>query len=261
MSQRLMGPLAVCGGLYPERHMGSVSNAAVSSARARTRAQLRGSLAHATTCTFISLCSPWGPVSSLPRLLLTLGRALKYDSLMLTALMWGRTIGSTQRLLALARGLPPPVEPPYATKDGELTSEVVDLRLPPSHYEPSPGSPELETSRGTSGGVLSRNTPAKGDAKPAKFWDRGRTLIVPEHPHGSSAREAFARLWAEQVLQSSPPRISLRDPLNPEDETLAARCDFNASGRPTVRLACFGHVSWRVRDETQRQQTCTTFRS
>ena len=36
-------------------------------------------------------------------LLLTLGRVLGYDSLMLTALTWGRTIGSAQRLLALAQ--------------------------------------------------------------------------------------------------------------------------------------------------------------
>ena len=72
-------------------------------------------------------------------LLLTLGRALRYDSLMLTALMWGRTIGSAQRLLALARGQPPPVEPPYPpTADGELTSEIVDLRPPPSHSYAEP---------------------------------------------------------------------------------------------------------------------------
>jgi hypothetical protein len=33
--------------------------------------------------------------------------------------------------------------------------------------------------------------------------------------------------------------------------------DFNASGAPPVRLACFGHVSWEVRGETQHQQACT----
>ena len=42
-----------------------------------------------------------------------------------------------------------------------------------------------------------------------------------------------------------------------DDESRARRCEFGAAGGPTVRLACHGHVSWLVRNETQRQQTCT----
>ena len=226
-------------------------------------------------------------------LLLTLGRALRYDSLMLTALMWGRTIGSAQRLLALARGQPPPVEPPYTpTADGELTSEIVDLRLPPSHSyaEPIPeprareprarepprakgqakgqgggSSPEASGpprerrvrdgggGEGGGGGPLPSGPPREGRVR----WERTRSLVVPDHQRGTAAREEFAVLWAGEVARSSPPRLSLRDPLHVEDEARAVRCDFNATGRPTVRLACHGHISWSVRDETQRQQTCT----
>lgn len=151
-------------------------------------------------------------------LLLTLGRALKYDSLLLHTLTWGRTLGSTARLTAIAQNKPPPVEPPYSPiTDAEFTSEVVDLRLPPPPYDTS--------------------------------------LVVPE-PAGEQ-RVRMAEAWAAQVLASTPPRLSLRDPFNPADETRARPCHFNASGGPTVRLACHGHISWEVRHETQHQQTCT----
>ena len=70
------------------------------------------------------------PSDSFDPLLLTLGRALRYDSLMLTALMWGRVLGSQQRLIAIAQGRTPPVEPPPTPiTDGELTAEIVDLRM------------------------------------------------------------------------------------------------------------------------------------
>ena len=70
------------------------------------------------------------PSDTFDPLLLTLGRALHYDSLMLTALMWGRMLGSQQRLLAIAQGRTPPVEPPPTPiTDGELTAEIVDLRM------------------------------------------------------------------------------------------------------------------------------------
>lgn len=184
-------------------------------------------LEHGVPCKNVS----WGrwrcvgdfiPSDTFDPLLLSLGRALRYDSLMLTALMWGRVLGSTQRLLALAQNRPMPLEAPYTPIiDGELTSEIVDLRMPPPPY-------------GT------------------------RAVLPDEYILGSGpTREAFASAWAAEVLNSSPPRLSLRDPLAVSDESRATRCAFNASGGPTVRLACEGHVSWRLRDETQHQQTCT----
>jgi hypothetical protein len=140
--------------------------------------------------------------------------------------MWGRVLGSQQRLLAIAMGRSPAAEPPpRPIDDGELTAELVDLRLPPHPY--------------------------------------GRSLVLrDELANGASGaalamREAFAGAWAAHVLDETPPRLSLRDPFALADETRAARCAFNASGAPTVRLACDGHASWHVREQTQRQQTCT----
>ena len=85
------------------------------------------------------------------------------------------------------------------------------------------------------------------------------SLVIPDHlaQGQSEARERFAADWAADVLAASPPRLSLRDPFALADESRAMRCDFNATGGPTVRLACAGHISWRVRAETQHQQTCT----
>ena len=159
------------------------------------------------------------PSDNWDALLIALGRALRYDSLMLTATMWGRALGSYARLLALAQGRPPPDEPPPPMlTDGELSAEVVDLRLPPPPFN---------------GGSAVLNDP------------------------GGAAREAMAHEWVAHLLASTPPRLSLRDPFRLSDESRASRCAFNASGGPTVRLACAGHVSWGVRNETQRQQTCT----
>ena len=159
------------------------------------------------------------PSDNWDALLIALGRALRYDSLMLTATMWGRALGSYARLLALAQGRPPPDEPPPPLlTDGELSAEVVDLRLPPPPFN---------------GGSAVLNDP------------------------GGAAREAMAHEWVAHLLASTPPRLSLRDPFRLSDESRASRCAFNASGGPTVRLACAGHVSWGVRNETQRQQTCT----
>ena len=70
-------------------------------------------------------------------------------------------------------------------------------------------------------------------------------------------RERFAAQWAAEVLAAEPARLSLRDPFALADASRAVRCAFNESGAPTVRLACRGHISWSVRDETQHQQTCT----
>lgn len=185
-------------------------------------------LEHGVPCRNVS----WGrwrcvadfiPSDTFDPLLITLGRALKYDSLMLTALMWGRLLGSTERLVAIAQGRPPPIEPPYQpTLDAsELTAELVDLRMPPPPYN--------------------------------------RKAVIPDEfvQPQRQRREAFAAAWAAEVLHSSPPRLSLRDPLAVSDESRATRCAFNATGGPTVRLACDGHVSWHVRHETQHQQTCS----
>lgn len=131
---------------------------------------------------------------------------------MFTTLIWGR-------LLA-----PPDEPPPPAVHEGELTSEIVDLRLPPPPYDAS-----LLLPRG----------------------EKGETSLQT-----GVAREAMASAWAHAVLHAQPPRLSLRDPLRPDDEQRAIRCNFNASGTPTMRLACAGHVSWSVRGETQHQQTC-----
>ena len=61
------------------------------------------------------------------------------------------------------QGRKPPEEPPYAkTFNGELTSEVVDLRLPPQPHA-------------------------------------GSSLVVPEPSHGTAAREAMSRAWVEHV--------------------------------------------------------------
>jgi len=137
---------------------------------------------------------------------------------------WGRALGSYSDLLKIAAGHPPwmqtPPEAPTAlppTYSAELTSEWVDLRLPPPP------------------------------------WDR--SLVLKETV--GAEREALAHAWTAQLLESSPPRLSLRDPLRPSDEMRAQPCRFNASGRSTTRLGCFGHLSWHVRHETQRQQGCT----
>ena len=157
-------------------------------------------------------------------LLILLGRALGYDSLYLSALMWGRAIGSLPELLAIAQGRPPwnrlPPQPSIElppTYNAELTSEWVDLRMPPAPWNASLVTPELS----------------------------------------GAAREALAHSWAHALLHSSPLRLSLRDPLHPADATRAIPCAFNASGQPTMRVACHGHPSWGVRHETQHQLTCT----
>ena len=162
------------------------------------------------------------PSDTFDPLLLTLGRALNYDSLLLTALMWGRVLGSQQRLLAIAQGRPPPDEPPpQIIYDGEITSELVDLRKPPSPYDTS---------------LLLMNDLANGNGE---------------------KREAYAHAWANEILSSNPPRLSVRDPFALADESRARPCNFNYTGGPTVRLACGGHISWTVKDETQHQQTCS----
>ena len=173
-------------------------------------------------------------------LLIGLGRALGYDSLMLTATMWGRALGSHKRLLALAQGRPPPDEPPpRPSYEGELSAEVVDLRLPRTMMSATRGG----QGGGGGGGGAAASPP----------------LLLPDYMLGGSSakREAMASEWAASLLEASPPRLSLRDPFRLHDESRAVRCDFNASGGPTVRLACDGHISWEVRDETQHQQTCT----
>ena len=157
-------------------------------------------------------------------LLVALGRALGYDSLFMTALMWGRALGAYKDLLAIASGHPPwmatPPVPPSAlppTWSAELTAEWLDLRRPPPP------------------------------------WDRSKLLSEA----AGAEREALAHAWTAQLLHSTPPRLSLRDPLHPADAARMLPCAFNASGGPTMRLACYGHLSWHVRHETQRQQGCT----
>lgn len=144
------------------------------------------------------------------------------------ALTWGRTLGSDARLSAIHKNQPytPTAEDLLPIHEGQLTSEVVDLRLPPPPF----------------------TDPSRVDFPEAAA------------PKSRDEREAMAFAWAQSVLTATPPRLSLRDPLNPSDETKARRCDFNASGdgKPTMRLGCRGHVSWRVRHETQRQQSCTS---
>ena len=49
--------------------------------------------------------------------------------------------------------------------------------------------------------------------------------------------------------------LSLRDPLAPARHAVVRTCNLT-SGRPTIRLACPGHVSWDVRDEPRRERSC-----
>ncbi len=142
------------------------------------------------------------------------------DSLYLTALMWGRALGGGRK--------PPSADshPPRGGEaEGHITSDAIsDAEVTAEFVDlrlPPPASP------------TSTRYP---------YWDL-------------AARESSSTAWAAHVHASG--RLSLRDPLHPADDARAQPCDFNATGGPTNRLACAGHVSWRVRGETQHQQACT----
>ena len=131
-------------------------------------------------------------------LLITLGRALGYDSLYLSALMWGRALGSYQEIFDIQAGrpwwnakraadgssaaMPQPLPP---TTNVELTAEWVDLRLPPPPYD--------------------------------------KTLLIPDALLDGPQREPLSVAWAQTIQTSSPARLSLRDPLDPTNDALARR--------------------------------------
>ncbi|KAL1522264.1 hypothetical protein AB1Y20_017258 [Prymnesium parvum] len=60
-------------------------------------------------------------------LMLALGRALRFDSLFFTGLMWGRAVAGQP-----APAVPPSARGPYRTVNIDATTELVDLRVPSS---------------------------------------------------------------------------------------------------------------------------------
>lgn len=65
--------------------------------------------------------------------MLSVGRALGFDSLFFTGLMWGRAFPDKQPTSA-GGGSAPPLPPPPPTSNIEATTELVDLRLPPPPF-------------------------------------------------------------------------------------------------------------------------------
>ena len=74
---------------------------------------------------------------------------------------------------------------------------------------------------------------------------------------------------AAALLQLTSRRLSLRDPLAPRSAPRRRRGGSHAhvdtaqslpcnvtQGRPTLRLGCPGHVSWRTRDEPRYERNC-----
>ena len=89
-------------------------------------------------------------------------------------------------------------------------SEIVDLRIP-NDLEPSLAARAAAMLNGSS------------DAR--------------KHPR-------LARAWGASMVAGNPPRLTLRDPLSPDDERRARPCRF----RPARALACHGHVSEALLD-------------
>ena len=84
-------------------------------------------------------------------------------------------------------------------------SEIVDLRIP-NDLEPS---------------LAARAAAMLNGSRDAR-----------KHPR-------LARAWGASMVAGNPPRLTLRDPLSPDDERRARPCRF----RPARALACHGHVS------------------
>lgn len=67
----------------------------------------------------------------------------------------------------------------------------------------------------------------------------------------------WSRAQADELVREyeSSSRLTLRDPLRRADPSRARPCNFTGLG-PTVRLACFGHVSWQVREVGDVEYKC-----
>ena len=86
-------------------------------------------------------------------------------------------------------------------------------------------------------------------------------LRVKAEAAGLGKRGAAER--AAALLQLTSRRLSLRDPLAPRrrsgdsdvDMRQSLPCNFT-QGRPSLRLGCPGHVSWRTRDEPRYERNC-----
>ena len=50
-----------------------------------------------------------------------------------------------------------------------------------------------------------------------------KSLLMPDTLLDGAQRERLSSSWAESVINSVPPRLSLRDPLQPANEALARR--------------------------------------
>ena len=86
-------------------------------------------------------------------------------------------------------------------------------------------------------------------------------LRVKAEAAGLGKRSAAER--AAGLLQLTSRRLSLRDPLAPRrrggdsdvDIGQSLPCNFT-QGRPSLRLGCPGHISWRTRDESRYERNC-----
>jgi len=86
-------------------------------------------------------------------------------------------------------------------------------------------------------------------------------LRVKAEAAGLGKRSAAER--AAGLLQLTSRRLSLRDPLAPRrrggdsdvDIGQSLPCNFT-QGRPSLRLGCPGHISWRTRDEPRYERNC-----
>ena len=108
-----------------------------------------------------------------------------------------------------------------------VTEELVDVRLPPAvehalrqSQEVDAASPHLDN--------------------PLEFFES-----QPYHGTLMPFTEEVAEVWVHEVQTGA--RFTLRDPLHIGDSSRAKPCLFNATGEPTLRLACYGHVSWALR--------------
>ena len=86
-------------------------------------------------------------------------------------------------------------------------------------------------------------------------------LRVKAEAAGLGKRGAAERAAALRQLTSR--RLSLRDPLAPRRRSGDSDVDIGRSlpcnftqGRPSLRLGCPGHVSWRTRDEPRYERNC-----
>ena len=86
---------------------------------------------------------------------------------------------------------------------------------------------------------------------------------------GTRGAAVSAAERAAALLQLTSRRLSLRDPLAPRSAPRRRRGGSHAhvdtaqslpcnvtQGRPSLRLGCPGHVSWRTRDEPRYERNC-----